>query len=282
MSSKFKSRNLLQILNIKNLAYFCIALASILTLWFLVYGNYIGGNVFSPDLNKIKDIQPFISGSVVPLITFGTSLLIIETFRNNSLQNISNNFFKLIDQNRKLLEGVNCDSEPDAQIKGKGKDYFDDLAAEIAIKYLILAKEDAQKMKTLYRGLLDAVGQKKEKELLVALYNHYFHIYQSDLSHYFRNLYYIVRYIDRANIKTTEKYEFIKILRSQLSNYEILILAYNGLHPYGTDFYPLIEKYELLKSLNTEMNLPTGYVKRIIELKVLTDNYPHLKKYWNS
>jgi hypothetical protein len=72
--------------------------------------------------------------------------------------------------------------------------------------------------------------------------------------------------------------EHVKILRAQLSNYEILFLAYNGMHEYGKKFYNFIEKYELLKSLNTEERLTETRVKRIVDINILREAYPHLKK----
>jgi hypothetical protein len=69
----------------------------------------------------------------------------------------------------------------------------------------------------------------------------------------------------------------LRILRAQLSNYEILVLAYNGLSWPGKNFKPLIEKYELLKNLNFENTLSRVYIKRIIEPDILTAEYPHLK-----
>jgi hypothetical protein len=31
-----------------------------------------------------------------------------------------------------------------------------------------------------------------------------------------------------------------------------------------------------------ERRVPTGYEKKIIDLKILTDGYPHLNMYWNA
>src|ERR1041384_3103675 len=115
-------KSILLKINLKIVAYACIVVAIILTVWFFLWGNFIEIGII-PDTTKIKEIQPFISGIIVPLITLGTSLLIIETFRNTLLQNVSNNFFKLIDLNKKILDSVNCDiSElyPNG-IRSKGK-----------------------------------------------------------------------------------------------------------------------------------------------------------------
>jgi len=242
----------------------------------------LGGDFNSPDFDKIKNIQPFIAGIAVPLITFGTSLLVVETFKNTILQNISNNFFKLIDQNKKILEGVNSDSShlPADDFKSKGKDFFDDLCERISKDYDALTSKDSTYLIKMDESLRTKAQNKAGQVLLVDIYDHYYHIHQSDLGHYFRNLYYIVRYIENCRIRKSEKTEFIKILRSQLSNYELLLLAYNGLHEYGKEFYTYIEGYHLLKSLNNEERLPDTYIKRIVDIDILKNAYPHLQKHW--
>ena len=269
-------------INSRTIAYLSIFASVPLTLWFLIFGGMFGGEFDSPDFEKIKTLQPFISGISVPLITFGTSLLMFETFKNTTLQNISNNFFKLIDQNRKILDSVNIDSShlPPDDIKSKGKDFFDDLCDRIARDFEAVVAKDIKHLIKLDQTLRTKIVNLKGINLLVEIYDFYFHVHQSDLGHYFRNLFYIIRYIENCKIREGEKVEFIKILRSQLSNYEILLLAYNGLHHNGKEFYIYIEKYELLKSLNNETRLPDTYTKRIIDNKLLKEQYPHLNKYW--
>ena len=45
------------------------------------------------------------------------------------------------------------------------------------------------------------------------------------------------------------QYKYTSITRSQLSDYELLLLFYNGLSEMGEKFKPLIEEYALLKNL---------------------------------
>lgn len=266
----------------KSIAYISIALSIALTVWFLVFGNMIGGNIYSPDLVKIKNIQPFISGIAVPLITFGTSLLVIETFKNTTLQNISNNFFKLIDQNRRILDGVNYDSTHllKGDIKSKGKDFFDDLCERISENYYVIINKEKEYLSDIDELLYNKIKDKVGKDLLIDIFDHYFHVHQSDLGHYFDNLYYIIKYIDSSKIRKQEKVDFVDLLRSQLSNYELLLLSYYGLHEYGKEFYSYIDEYHLLKRLNNEERLTSTYTKRIVDISILKQNYPHLRIYW--
>lgn len=79
----------------------------------------------------------------------------------------------------------------------------------------------------------------------------------SDLGHYYRNLYRIVKMISEQTFGETDEkviydkqYVYTSIVRSQLSDYEIKWLFYNGLFKYGEKFKPLIEEFTLLKILS--------------------------------
>lgn len=80
--------------------------------------------------------------------------------------------------------------------------------------------------------------------------------------HYFRNMYRIVKYVHEADVfdylpdkeRWEKKYEYVAILRSTLSRYELTWLFYNGLSDYGKDrFKPLIEEYALLNNIRKEL-----------------------------
>lgn len=93
---------------------------------------------------------------------------------------------------------------------------------------------------------------------------HYLNAYenvQTDFGHYFRNLYRMIKLVDETNftqnhtneLKKEEfkiRYQYICIIRSQISDYELLWLFYNCLSNNGIDkFKPLIEKYSFFKNL---------------------------------
>ena len=72
------------------------------------------------------------------------------------------------------------------------------------------------------------------------------------LDHYFRHLYRIFKYIDDADgklINSKKKYEYASIVRATLSQYELIMLFYNGF--YHQKFKKLIEKYTLLNNIRT-------------------------------
>ena len=73
--------------------------------------------------------------------------------------------------------------------------------------------------------------------------------------HYFRHLYRIFKYVDTSDlILDDERYEYACIVRSQLSDYELVMLFYNCLSTNGKDkFKPLIERYSIFNNLREEL-----------------------------
>lgn len=72
--------------------------------------------------------------------------------------------------------------------------------------------------------------------------------FQLYLSHYFRNLYHLVKLVDDSDVD--DKRRYTSLIRAQLSATEHLLLFYNGVSRYGRDrFKPLIEEYALLENM---------------------------------
>lgn len=79
------------------------------------------------------------------------------------------------------------------------------------------------------------------------------------LSHYFRNLYHIFKFIDEADIRADDKIRYARIVRAQLSDEELVAIFYNCIaitdSARGLELgYPKMtyfaQKYEILKNLN--------------------------------
>lgn len=82
--------------------------------------------------------------------------------------------------------------------------------------------------------------------------------------HYFRHLYRIFKYVDTTDlISDEERYEYACIVRSQLSDYELIMLFFNGLSDNGKEkFKPLIEKYAILKNMRPDLLPSAGKEKK--------------------
>ncbi|RAI84432.1 putative phage abortive infection protein [Paenibacillus pabuli] len=91
-------------------------------------------------------------------------------------------------------------------------------------------------------------------------YNNIYQENQSELGHYFRNLYHIIKLIDESaelendsDCELEERKKYIRIIRAQLSTDELLLLLYNSLTDEGSKFHTLIIKYKLLNNLSVKL-----------------------------
>jgi hypothetical protein len=91
------------------------------------------------------------------------------------------------------------------------------------------------------------------------------------LSHYFRHLFQTVKFVDAQNDKDkdgnfiVDKKYYIKILRSQLSSHELLLLYYNSMSIYGQPWITsnYFKNYHILK------NIPLSYIKFGLSPKIV-------------
>ena len=72
---------------------------------------------------------------------------------------------------------------------------------------------------------------------------------KDELSHYFQIIYRVLKTINDAEISKKEKLQYLKIFRSQLSEYEMIAIYYNSHHEDGKGLYSYIIEYNLLKHL---------------------------------
>lgn len=78
--------------------------------------------------------------------------------------------------------------------------------------------------------------------------------------HYFRYLYRIMKFVDTSSSLNNydTRYQYMAMLRGQLSRYELIWLYYNGLSDIGSEkLKPLIEKYAMLKNIRQELIVDT-------------------------
>ncbi|OHC64415.1 MAG: hypothetical protein A3H93_05115 [Rhodocyclales bacterium RIFCSPLOWO2_02_FULL_63_24] len=97
---------------------------------------------------------------------------------------------------------------------------------------------------------------------IVQAYVSFFLDNQSDIGHYFRTVYHIYRFIEESDLPWEEKQRFARIVRAQLSTYELLLFFYNGLSPYGYEkFWPLANKYEMFQNLDVDLLFDQSHAK---------------------
>ena len=85
----------------------------------------------------------------------------------------------------------------------------------------------------------------------VTKYEMFYQEHQSDLGHYFRNLYHIIKFVRDSDV--SDKRRYTSLVRATLSQSELALLFYNCLSGNGEErFKPLVQQFGLLKNLNLE------------------------------
>lgn len=102
-------------------------------------------------------------------------------------------------------------------------------------------------------------------KLIQTKYMEVFHQHKNELSLYFKTLYRIIILIDSSSIEEEKKQQYFKLLRSQLSDSELLVLYYNYHSHLGVKVRPYIIKYGLLKHLRILDKIEMGSDLRINE-----------------
>lgn len=90
-----------------------------------------------------------------------------------------------------------------------------------------------------------------DRERLQMAYDAFWLRRQQDLAHYYRYLYNVLRFVHEAK-GIEDRGPYVKLLRAQLSDFELVMLFYTALNKHGINYWLYIHEYQLFD------NLPLG------------------------
>jgi hypothetical protein len=165
-----------------------------------------------------------------------------RTFRQ---QTFDNAFFQMLSLHHQIVNSIDLTGpSADGDATKRGRDCF--------VKFY----ED---LKQLFSSDAQSKADPTRGNVLIA-YGELYRKIQPDVGHYFRNLYNIIKFVDRSEIE--EKRVYTNLVRAQLSSHELLLLFYNCLTHLGNEkFKPLVETYSLLKNMPDEDLLDVSHVR---------------------
>ena len=175
-------------------------------------------------------------------------------------QTFEGTFFQLLSLHQDLTNSIDLYSKK-TQYTTRGKDCFKTLYYKFS---KIVLKEEENKGATLVNVIENIIIKEKYKhevrinigniEYIRSSYKKFIRKNNSEVSHYFKSLYNIIKFIDESNI--SEKEIYINTIRAQLSTYEAALLFYNEIyHPGRVHFKKYIEKYSLFKNMQKDVLL---------------------------
>lgn len=154
-------------------------------------------------------------------------------------QNIDNTFFNLINLHNNITNELVVTVIEDSS----GKLYMKKPVGKLIEERAFTGRETF----TVIRKLIskDSISGK----LLKRNYDKFQVQRNNVVSHYFRNLYQILNYISSSGLDEKQQRKYARIVRSQLSSDELIILYFNCLSPHvdSGKFLTLISKYSMLE-----------------------------------
>lgn len=166
-------------------------------------------------------------------------LQMMEQNRNLFQQRFENTFFQMLNLHHQIVNNIDIRNE-------KGRDCF-------KLLYNLLY----DRMRT---NVSNVTRPNTNIDTTIDTFLSLYKGYQSDFSHYFRNLYRIIKFIHAST--SIDKQSYADILRAQLSTYELLLLFYNCLSPFGMEkMKPFVEEYQLLKNISDNLLIDLDHKK---------------------
>lgn len=132
-----------------------------------------------------------------------------------------------------------------------GRDCFEYFYNELKEEYIkLITKYALENLKETYRPNADfEIPLEIKTDFANKGFHNFFRKEHSDLGHYFRTLYNIVKFVNEKKPNNPKYYT--NLLRSQFSTYEHLLLFYNCHSNFGNEkFRPLIIQYSILDNMS--------------------------------
>jgi hypothetical protein len=224
----------------------------------------------------------FFGGVLNPLLTFLTVLglavsIIMQRISLSALrlQGFETTFFNLLDLHGKIVEGLMF--SPDIL-----KDSAEMLYLKRHLPEIIENEPAPAKGREVFAAVLHRIAAvASENRTRVSVYRNELQVHHNDiLGHYFRNLYQILRLIERLEgerIDRTTIRTYTGIVRAQLSANELALLFYNCLS--GTvddgEFQKLIVKYQILEHLPLQYDV----VLKTFTSELLPQEFKYFQEY---
>lgn len=228
---------LFKVASIAILVVFVINLLSIGRSSFGEWGDFFGGV-----LNPILMFLTFM-GILITIIIQQTELresraefkrsadALVEQGKNTRKQSFESTFFQMLTIHNTLVNSIDLRAKGGAVTQGR--DCFN-------VFYTRLTKIYREDQKNYMGG-----GQPDEK-ILAHSYDKFWKNHQTELGHYYRFMYNVVRFVAESDYVAGP---YIRLIRAQLSDQELLMFFYNCTSERGENFKKYIQQFALLDNM---------------------------------
>ncbi|MBY2937186.1 putative phage abortive infection protein [Rhizobium leguminosarum] len=213
---------------------------------FGTFGDFIGGT-----LNPVLTFLTFM-GLLMTIVLQQTELrdtreelarsatALVAQSKAADRQNFESTFFQMLALHNTIVGSIDlyysgraetADGRPPKEGREmRGRDCFDQFFENFRDDYVAV----------------DAAMHEQGK--LQAAYEEFWSYRQQDLAHYYRYLYNVLRFVHEYE-GDIDRHRYVKLLRAQLSDYELALLFYTALNRHGINYWLYIHEYQLLDNM---------------------------------
>lgn len=297
----FREKNWLQ----RNYIEIVILGFGIIAIHIFLFFSAFGGKTL--DAGTASDYGDFIGGYIGSLFGLISVVFIFSTFKeqrkSSEIEKFETRFFELIGLHRDNVQEITLKSQSGKkifvllireyrEILKIAANTFDDSCIDkmqlLNISYITLFYGVGPNSSRILRSHLTNYNDVKvdrfikrlnEEKRKVQKFRNFEYVpfegHQSRLGHYYRHLYQSISYCHNKKIEL-DKYEYVKLIRAQLSNHEQALFALNCLSDIGKPWLSpdLIEEYQLIKNIpedffdkKTELNIKKTFPKVVFEFE---------------
>ncbi|MEA3233206.1 putative phage abortive infection protein [Pseudomonas mosselii] len=160
-----------------------------------------------------------------------------ETRNQITSQQVESQFYSMLELQQEVVRNFDLQSGDDQAVVTAGRDCFRIWKSGIQHYYSKFAEPSTSQYPYAF----------EHDDKIIRAYEKVFHYHKADLGLYFRSLYAVFRFIDNCNHK--DKGQFALVVRSLLSDNELILLFYNCLAPKGAKFKKYVYRYALFDNL---------------------------------
>lgn len=207
---------------------------------------------------QLGQMGDFFGGVLNPLLTFltFTGLLITIVLQKTELrearrefersadalhlqnaaitrQSFESTFFQMLSLHNTIVNAIRVQKSADVELRGRE-----------CFNYFYTTISDIYKSRVTRKG---APYYGDEQATIEYSFKEFWNDQQRNLGHYFRYLYNIIRFVSESEFRDGP---YIRLIRAQLSDQELLVLFYNCLTPQGKNFKKLAEQFCLFDNMN--------------------------------
>ncbi|MDX7923378.1 putative phage abortive infection protein [Aeromonas media] len=235
-----------------------------------VFDKLLTGKVFAPSLGEFGDVYGALNTLFSGLAFSGViiSIVLQSIELRATRKEMNSQVLQFEQQTEAMLKQVFESSF--FSMMNLHNDISSNLRSEDKFKILFWKlNEIAEKTPSYRKALIEHLNSVYEKFMREAY---------SDIGHYFRYIYQIMKFIDKSKLSEDEKSVYMNILRAQFSNYELLLLFVNCLCYKRSDkFKCLVEKYGFFEHIY-EADLNTLMIN-MNTFKIYDENKLHKSPY---